>query len=102
MFRLLPKPLLLIGLAVAMTGCHVMYRDVYSPKRNHYVVVKEKEKVPILPEEKIPASSITPQVVPGGGLPVLPGAAPAAGAAPAIPGLDPVPPPPAGATPPAQ
>lgn len=100
MFRLPSQLLLLTGLAVAMTGCHVMYRDVYSPKRTHYVMVKEKEKAPVLPEEK-PSTPPPATVIPPAGAPALPAGGAAPGA-PAIPGLDAPPPPAAAPAPPAQ
>ncbi len=97
MFRPRCTPLWLPILAIALTftGCKVMYRDVYSPKKNYYKPPKEKSMASLLPEEKpgqVPAGGTVP--APGG---VVPEAAPAMPAAPGIPGLDavPAPPPPA-------
>lgn len=77
------------------TGCETMYREVYSPRRNHYKPVPERSTA-VLPEETTTVTTTPPAVT----VPTTPDAStpqslpttPAAPSDPAvIPGLDPIP-----------
>ena len=83
-------PAILLSVSLPFTGCKTIYSDSYSPRRNHFIPVKEKPK----PEPIAPVIEATPPPA-GGELglpPVAPSSAPVApampdGGAPAIPGL---------------
>ena len=95
----MPRPstfaTILLGLcAVAFfAGCHTIYSDMYSPKRNYFKPVKDQPKPPeVLPDATLttPLIPSAPPAVPPPPAPPLeaaPAPAPADPAAPAIPGL---------------
>lgn len=82
-------PAILLTSSLFMSGCKTVYSDIYSPRRNHFVRVKDKPK----PEPVAPVVEPQPAGtdLPGLGLPpAAPPSAPAmpdAGAPSPIPGL---------------
>ena len=89
MFRPRGTPLLLnlAALGLLLSGCHsthVLYRDMYSPRKNHFERVPEK--APVMPPEKKKGTA-GPEG--GGTVPAIPVPPPAATG---IPGLEATPP----------
>ena len=86
-------PAIFLACSVVFSGCKTVYSDMYSPRRNHFIPVKEKPK----PEPVIPVidAALPGADLPGLGLPpAAPTSAPVdapampdAGAAVPIPGL---------------
>ena len=82
-------PAILLTSSLFVSGCKTVYSDMYSPRRNHFVRVKEKPKPePVAPVIDTPPAGTD---LPGLGLPpAAPPSAPAmpdAGAPAPIPGL---------------
>ncbi len=90
-------PATFLSIGIVFTGCKTIYSDTYSPRRNHFVAVKEKPKSlpvePLLDAVPPPSDDLQSMGLP----PVAPPSAPVAptdavpmpdgGAAPMIPGL---------------
>lgn len=88
-------PAISLSISLVFTGCKTIYSDTYSPRRNHFIPVKQKSKAePIVPLDLAPPAS-SADVPPLGLPPAAPPSAPvdaappmpADGAAPMIPGL---------------
>ena len=78
-------PAIFLTCTVVFSGCKTVYSDRYSPRRNHFIPVKEKPKpVPVIaPTETTPLPGTD---LPGLGLPpAAPPSAPAPADAPAMP-----------------
>ena len=83
-------PATFLSLSLVFAGCKTIYSDTYSPRRNHFIPVKEKPKktepiAPLEPEPAPPSGLGLPPIAPPPVTPVEP--AMPDGAAPAIPGL---------------
>ena len=78
-------PALFLICSVVFSGCKTVYSDMYSPRRNHFVALKEKPK----PEPAITPTETTMPAgtdLPGLGLPpAAPPSAPAPADAPPMP-----------------
>ena len=84
-------PATLLSISFVFTGCKTIYSDVYAPKRNHFIPVKDKPKpeplTPLLDTLPPPSSDLPPLGLPPAE-PPSPAPAPAPGGdAPMIPGL---------------
>ena len=85
-------PATFLSLSLVFSGCKTIYSDTYSPRRNHFIAVKEKPKktepIPALtePEPAPPGGLGLPPIAPPPVTPMEP-VMPADGAAPPIPGL---------------
>ena len=89
-------PATFLSIGIVFTGCKTIYSDTYSPRRNHFVAVKEKPKLlavePLLDAALPPSSDLGLGLPPAAppSAPVVPADAapmPDGGAAPVIPGL---------------